>query len=91
MIKKVAGDKIIIMKLFVYSIKKSLYEGNAEKLICTTPQGQITVLDHHTPLITKVTGPAVEIVDKRGEKVIIDLDSGVLEVRPESEVVLLVD
>lgn len=79
------------MKVTIHTIQKTFYEGEAEKLICQTPQGQITILDNHIPLITKVTGPAVEIVDKKGEKVIINLDSGVLEVRPESEVVLLAD
>lgn len=79
------------MKIAIHSIQSTLFDGKAEKLICRTPQGQITILDNHIPLITKVTGPTVEIVDKKGERVIIDLNSGVLEVRPESEVVLLVD
>lgn len=79
------------MKVAIHSIQKTLYEGIAEKLICKTPQGQITVLDNHIPLITKVMGPAMEVVDKKGERIIIDLNSGVLEVRPESQAVLLVD
>ena len=79
------------MKIAIHSIQKTLYEGTAEKFICKTPQGQITVLDHHLPLITKVMGPAVEVVDTKGGSVKIDLTSGILEVRPESEAVLLVD
>jgi len=79
------------MKVAVHSIQKTLYDGTAEKIICETAQGQMTVLDHHLPLITKVIGPAVEVLDAKGGSVRIDLDSGVLEVRPESEVVLLAD
>lgn len=79
------------MKIAIHSIQSTLFDGKAEKLICRTPQGQITILDNHIPLITKVMGPVVEIIDKKGEKLIIDLDSGVLEVRPEGEVVLLAD
>ena len=79
------------MRVTIHSLQKTLYDGEAEKLICETPQGQMTVLDHHLPLIAKVTGPAVEVVDTGGRSVRIDFDSGVLEVRPESEVVLLVD
>lgn len=81
----------MIMRVSIHSIQKTLYEGAAEKLICRTPQGQITILDHHLPMISRVIGPSAEIVDKEGKRSIIDIDSGVLEVRPESEVVLLVD
>jgi len=31
------------MKLSIYSIQSTLFEGEAEKLIAATPQGQITV------------------------------------------------
>ena len=79
------------MHVSVYSLQNTLFSGSAEKLICRTPQGQITVLDHHLPLISTLIGPSVEVIDSKDKKVRIEIDSGVLEVRPESEVVLLVN
>ena len=78
------------MHISVYSLQGTLFSGSAEKLICRTPQGQITVLDRHLPLISTLNGPTVELVDNKGERIKIEISSGVLEVRPESEAVLLV-
>lgn len=78
------------MHISIHSISKTLYEGSAEKVICYTPLGQTTVLNHHMPLVSSLTGPAVEIVtDQDGGKRIIPLASGFLEVRPGSDVVIL--
>ena len=77
------------MRVSIYSIHQTLFEGDAEKLICHTPQGQITVLDHHIPLISNLTGPSVEVVRADGAREKIPLSAGMLEVRPESEVVIL--
>lgn len=79
------------MKLAIYSIQSTLYEGEAEKLICRTPQGEITVLDNHLPLVTLLVGPRVDIVSSAGERASVELAGGVLEVRPESEVVILAE
>ncbi len=79
------------MKLSIYSIQSTLFEGEAEKLIAYTPFGQITVLNHHLPMISSLIGPSVEIADKQGIKKSVPLAGGFLEVRPESEVVVLVD
>ena len=79
------------MRLSIHSIQQTLFSGEAEKLICHTPQGQITVLDDHLPIISTLTGPNVEIVKTNREKNIVEIGSGVLEVRPESEVVILVN
>ena len=78
------------MKLAIYSIKETLFDGAAEKLVARTPMGEIAVLDMHIPLISSLLGPSVRVVSgKKEEK--IPLSSGFLEVRPGSEVVVLVD
>jgi F-type H+-transporting ATPase subunit epsilon len=77
------------MKVAIYSIQSTLFEGEAEKLICWTPQGQITVLAHHLPIISSLTGPNIELVDRENKRSSISIQSGFLEVRPESEVVIL--
>ena len=77
------------MKLSVCTIEKVLFKGEAEKVIAMTPMGQITVLDNHLPLITTVLGPSIEIIEKDNKKNIVEIASGFLEVRPQSEVVIL--
>ena len=78
------------MNIAVYSITETLFEGNAEELIAHTPQGEITVLNDHIPLITTLVGPHVSIRRKDEEPLDIVLAGGVLEVRPQSEAVVLV-
>lgn len=79
------------MKIAIYSITATLFEGEAEKLIARTPQGEITVLDNHIPLVTPLMGPAINIIDEEGRTTNILLTGGVLDVRPESEVVVLAE
>ena len=79
------------MKLSIYSIQSTLFEGETEKLIAKTAMGEITVLDNHLPLVTILKGPDIEIIDKKGEKNTIPISSGFLEVRPESDVVILAE
>ena len=79
------------MKLSIYSLKETLFEGEAEKIIARTPAGEISVLAHHVPIVTPLEGPELAIVDKTGKRDILNIVSGFLEVRPESEVVALID
>lgn len=79
------------MNLGIYSIEKTLFSGEAEKVIARTPLGQITVLNDHLPIISEVTGPHLEIIQKNEERVEIKLRSGFIEVRPHSEVAILVN
>lgn len=77
------------MKIAIHSMQQTLYDGTAEKLICETPLGQITVLDHHLPLITQIMGPSLAVVQKTGERAEIKLSGGFLEIRPGSDVIIL--
>ena len=77
------------MKLSIYTLKEVLFEGEAEKIITRTPLGEITVLDGHLPIISILTGPTVKIVVKGGKEETVNVSSGFLEVRPQSEVVIL--
>ncbi|MEK7113423.1 MAG: hypothetical protein AAB873_01200 [Patescibacteria group bacterium] len=58
-------------------------------MIARTTTGEITVLDGHIPLISSLVGPELKIVDKKGKENTVVISSGFIEVRPESEVVIL--
>lgn len=79
------------MKIAIYALEKTLFEGEGRQLSCFSDGGQMTILDEHIPLISILTGPAVEIVRVDGERVRFVLTAGVVEVRPHSEVVILAD
>ena len=40
------------MKIGVYSFEKVLYQGEAISVNCNTKMGEITILNHHRPLIS---------------------------------------
>lgn len=79
------------MKVSIYTIQNTLFAGEAEKLIAQTSMGEITILKDHLPLISILHGPSIKIVDKLEKENIVTIRSGFLEVRPESEVVAIIE
>lgn len=79
------------MRVAIHTIQKTLFEGEVEKVIAYTPQGQMTVLDHHLPLISRINGPSVTIAKSGGEQSDIPLTGGFLDVRPGSKVIILAE
>ena len=79
------------MKLGIYSLKRALFQGEAESLNCRTENGEITVLDGHRPLISVLESGALKIVDADKKEVYIPISSGFLAVHAGSEVKLIVE
>lgn len=76
------------MRLSIYSITDTLFDGEVEKIIARTSMGEITVLDGHIPLISSVR--AGEITVEQGkERKQIQIQGGILEVQPAGRVILL--
>ncbi len=69
------------MKLGIYSLKRTLYQGEAQLVNCKTENGEITVLDEHEPLISVLKEGIVKIVDTAAKEHYIPVSSGFLEVR----------
>lgn len=78
------------MRVAVYSLEKILYEGEASAVNAKTMVGEITVLDHHRPLISMLMKGALRITDAEGEKWF-NVSGGFLEVEPGNSVRLLVE
>ncbi len=79
------------MKLTVYSLKKTLFEGEAKSVNCKTASGEITVLDHHRPLVTALVSGVMKIVPTSGEDQYFPIASGFLEVNASNQVKVLAD
>ncbi len=79
------------MKLSIFSLKKILFQGEAQSLNCKTMQGEITVLDHHETLITNLTSGVIKVVDTQSKEHFFEITSGFLEVKPTNEVRAIVE
>ena len=73
------------MKLSVFTLKGIAYDGEIISLNAKTASGEITVLDHHRPLVTILKKGELKIVGKTGEQKNIPVAEGFLEIRPDNE------
>ncbi len=69
------------MRLGIYSLKKILFQGEAQSVNCKTESGEITVLDDHEPLVSVLKEGIMKIIDNSGKEHYIPVSSGFLEVR----------
>ena len=67
------------MHLQVYSLKKTLFDGEVKSLNCKTTSGEITILENHLPLVTALKPGTLTIVDKKEKKEYIAISSGFIE------------
>jgi ATP synthase F1 epsilon subunit len=79
------------MRIGVYTLQKVLYQGEAESVNCQTATGEITILDHHRPLISILKKGVMKIVDRGKKEYYIPVSSGFLEVRSGEEAKFLVE
>jgi F0F1-type ATP synthase epsilon subunit len=79
------------MKLGVYSLQKVLFSGDAQSVNCKTAMGEITILDHHLPLISVLERGTMKIIDKNNEEHYIPVSNGFLEMRSGNELKILVE
>jgi len=79
------------MELKVLSLKGLEYKGEINSLNVKTTSGEITVLDHHRPLITILTKGTAVIIGKENQKTKLEISSGFLEVSPDNRISVLID
>jgi F-type H+-transporting ATPase subunit epsilon len=76
------------MKLFIYALNNTLYEGEAELVGLPTVEGEISVLDNHLPIITTLKQGDIKI--KNGKEIKnFQIKSGFAEIN-QKQVILLV-
>jgi len=78
------------MRVFIYSLEKILYEGEAKSLTAKTSLGEITVLDNHRPLITDILKSVLKVIDLNNKEHYFETFSGFLEVNNSNEVKALI-
>lgn len=79
------------MKLEVLSLAGVQYNGEVKSVNAQTTSGQITVLDHHLPLITVLAKGRLIIKDAAGKETVIPTKSGFFEVSEGNKASALID
>jgi len=77
------------MKLNVYTLKGVIYEGEIHSLNVMTKSGEITILDHHRPIVSILKEGEIRFIDmdKHSQKIVIK--GGFLEMGPKNVVNIL--
>ena len=78
------------MQLQIISLKGVQYEGDVKSVNAKTASCEITVLDHHLPLITVLEKGQLVVKDMSGKETVIHTESGFLEVKDGNQAVALI-
>lgn len=78
------------MKLTILSLKGIQYDGEAAGLNVKTTSGEITVLDHHRPLVTVLAAGEAKIVKPDGGREKLAINSGFLAMGPKNDLRVLI-
>ena len=76
------------MKLYIYSLEKKIYEGEASSITVPTTSGEISMLPNHTPLVTTLAKGKVTI-KKSGETREEFIEGGFAEIKADSVILLV--
>ena len=79
------------MKISIYSLKNILFQDEAQSLNCNTDSGELTILDHHEPLITDIKDGLIKILDKDNKTRYIQVKEGFLEMRSNNELRCIIE
>ncbi|MDO8523084.1 MAG: hypothetical protein Q7S12_02255 [bacterium] len=78
------------MKLSIYSLKGVEFEGETKGINVKTTAGEITVLDHHLPIISVLAKGKAVIFNASGKQEI-NINGGFLEMAEGNHLSLLID
>ncbi len=79
------------MRLSIYSLKKIEFEGEATALTVKTTTGEITLLDHHVPLITLLAPHQATITTPDRSRTRLNISGGFLEMNRQNTLTVLAD
>ena len=79
-----------MLTVSVHSLKETIFEGEAKSVIIPTSTGQITVLENHIPLISSLNRGKIIIKRLVEKELEFKTESGFLEVKPKSRIIILI-
>lgn len=79
-----------MLSVTITTIDKQLFSGEVEYVICPGSDGELTILENHTSLITTLKQGSIRVQEKRGSELQeFPVRRGLLEVSKEGAVILL--
>ncbi len=78
------------MRVNIYSLQKTFFEGEAVSVNCQTEAGEITVLDRHAPLISVLRPGTITVVDSTGKSHYIQGNGGFLEFGAKNQAIAVI-
>lgn len=76
------------MRVYIYSIDKILYEGDADVVSLPSVDGELSILPHHAPIVTTLKEGKVLIQAKSGHQNI-PIKSGFAEINQHQTILLV--
>jgi len=78
-----------MFKLTVAQVDKTLFQGEVAQVTCPGADGELTILSHHSALVTPLRAGELKIVDDEGKETRIAVTGGILEVRGNEATIIL--
>ncbi|HBK33651.1 TPA: ATP synthase F1 subunit epsilon [Candidatus Uhrbacteria bacterium] len=79
-----------MLSLKIVTPEKIVFEDSVASITVMTQNGEITILPHHIPLVTRMRAGEL-CCKKNGEEIYLAASTGFLEVRPGNQVIILAD
>lgn len=76
------------MKLFIYTIDKTLFEGMADVLTIPSETGELSVLPSHAPVITSLKKGTISVKTGEDQKTF-PIESGFAEINQKQTILLV--
>jgi F-type H+-transporting ATPase subunit epsilon len=76
------------MTVGIYTIEKTLFEGEADGLVLPGIDGEMGILNNHAPLTAALSTGIIKLRQKQGDK-FFEIKSGVVQVLPDSNTIVL--
>ena len=79
------------MHISIHSLKRTLFNGDAKAVNCKTSSGEITILDHHRPLISILVPGILKVTTPDDKDEYFPICNGLLEVKQNNEARFIVE
>lgn len=76
------------MKIRILTPEKKVFDGEVEVITIPTRLGYISILNHHTPLVSAINPGEIRIKTKEGEKVFTNEGGVVQTINNETSILL---
>lgn len=77
------------MTLEIVSLGKIEFQEPISSFTVKTKNGEVTILDHHRPIVSQLVSGSAKIVRQNGEERHLEISGGFLEVSDENKLVVL--